>query len=106
MIKVALEINVIQIITIIIQILTLCIILALFNIYRESYKEIKIGYTIGLLLFSLMLILKILSQIIISIFMILSNNPDISLISHEKELLPSLIELIAISVLFYITKKY
>jgi hypothetical protein len=101
-----LDVNTLRIITIIIRILTVCLFFALLNIYRESYKKIKIGFTIGLMIFSLLLILKILSQIIISIFLISTNNPDISIVLRERDLLPAIIEFIAVFVLYHITKKY
>ncbi len=102
-----LDINLLKIlILILVQLLSLSVALRLFIIYRNSYKEIKIGYTIGLLMFSLLFIFKLSIQIIFSIFMISLADADVSRIVEARDLFPSVVELIAISILYKITKDY
>jgi hypothetical protein len=100
------EIGLIKIIIIIIQIVTLCLLLGLFNIYRKSFKEIRIGYTIGLLIFALLLIIKTSVELIIALTTVILGNMDISMLIQDHSLFPAIIELVAISVLYKITKDY
>ncbi|RBQ23571.1 hypothetical protein ALNOE001_08550 [Candidatus Methanobinarius endosymbioticus] len=82
------------------------LLLGLFKIYRKSYKEIRIGYTIGLLIFALLLIFKTTIELIIAIVFLASENPEISIVLQDRDLFPAIIELIVISVLYKITKDY
>lgn len=100
-----LNIGLIQIFTLIIQILTLILLLGLFNIYRKSYKQIKIGYTIGLLVFALLLIFKTIVELTLSIF-ILSTPPINVPIIEDRNFFPAIIQFIAVAVLYKITKDY
>lgn len=102
----ALEIGIVKIIIVIVQIITLILLLMLLNIYRKSYKEIKIGYTIGLIIFALLLILKNITQLLLTILFISVGDPNINIIIQDRDLFPVTIELIAIGVLYKITADY
>lgn len=100
----ALEISMAQIILIILQIITLILLLKLLNIYRKSYKEIKIGYTIGLIIFAALLIVKNITQLSLSMLFLSEGDPH--MLIEDVRLFPSIIELIAIGVLYKITADY
>lgn len=102
----ALEIGIVKIIIVIVQIITLILLLMLLNIYRKSYKEIKIGYTIGLIIFALLLILKNITQLLLTILFLSVGDPNINIIIQDRDLFPAIIELIAIGVLYKITADY
>lgn len=101
----AFEIGIVKIIIIIIQVITLVLLMGLLNIYRKSYKEIKIGYTIGLIIFAFLLIVKSIAQLLISLILI-SSGDSLEIMLQDRDLIPSTIELIAIAVLYKITKDY
>lgn len=102
----ALEIGIVKIIILIVQIITLILLLMLLNIYRKSYKEIKIGYTIGLIIFALLLIIKNIAQLSLSILFLSAGDPNINIMIQNRDLFPTIIELIAIGVLYKITADY
>jgi len=102
----ALDISIMKIIILIIQITTLILLFGLLNIYRKSYKEIKIGYTIGLIIFALLLIMKNIVQLSISVFLIYTGNHSFDILTQDNDLFPTIIELIAVGVLYKITKDY
>ncbi len=88
------------------QTIILILLLGLFNIYRKSYKNIKIGYTIGLLIFALMLIIKSIVEIAVSMSALFIGGSELSSTFPGHLLFETLIELIAIGVLYKITKDY
>lgn len=102
----ALEMGIVQSIIIIIQLITLVLLLGLLNIYRKSYKEIKIGYTVGLIIFAVLLIVKNIAQLSISLFLIYTGDLNSGIIFQDRYLIPSIIELVAIVVLYKITENY
>ncbi len=101
----ALDISFIQILILVFQVVSLILLFGLFNIYRKSYKQIKIGYTIGLLIFALLLIAKSLVELAISMFLISTGNVNAPIV-EDRTLIPATIELIAIAVLYKVTKDY
>ncbi|MCL2115726.1 MAG: hypothetical protein FWH29_05850 [Methanobrevibacter sp.] len=100
----ALEIGMAQIIIIILQIITLFLSLKLLNIYRKSYKEIKIGYTVGLIVFAALILLKNIAQLSLSILFLSTGDQNIMI--QDVRIFPTIIELIAIGVLYKITTDY
>lgn len=84
--------KIIEIALVIIQII---ILIGLFRIYYNNYRKVKIGFAIGLLLFTVILIIG-------NIFAL------ISLVTSESFLpiVENSIELIGIGLLYYISRKY
>ncbi|MBZ9570962.1 hypothetical protein KQY27_05325 [Methanobrevibacter sp. TMH8] len=84
--------KIIEIILVIIQII---ILMGLFRIYYNNYRKVKIGFAIGLLLFTVILIIG-------NVFAL------ISLFTSESFLpiVENLIELIGIGLLYYISRRY
>ncbi|MBM4242187.1 MAG: hypothetical protein FJ150_11125 [Euryarchaeota archaeon] len=85
-----------------------CLLLGLLNAYWETYREVKSGFTIGLLYFSSILLLQ---NIVATIFIALPLVIPIDF--HGSEIhgprlplfLINIVQLIALSILFKITRK-
>ncbi|BBL61009.1 hypothetical protein MARBORIA2_17380 [Methanobrevibacter arboriphilus] len=101
-----LDIGIAKMLILTLKIITLILLLGLFSIYRKSYKKIKIGYTIGLIVFALLLMIKSIIEISVTLYMISTGDPNLSLVLQDRDLLPATIEVIAIGVLYKITKDY
>lgn len=96
--------NLYYIMTLILKIILIVLLLGLLRIYINSYKEIKIGYTAGLILFILLFLIKTVGTlgIVLSASFLLPGQRFPGYTSnmfHE-----TLIDLIAIAVLYKITK--
>lgn len=76
---------------------------ALLYFYIKSYRKIKIGFTIGLILFALLLLLK---GIIIVVFLLLAPYETIIGTPTFPGELVELIELVALAVLLKVTWSY
>jgi len=85
-----------------------CLLLGLLNAYWKTYKEVKSGFTIGLLYFSsILLIQNILATIFIALPLVIPIDFHGSEI-HGPRLplfLINIVQLIALSILFKITRK-
>jgi len=98
--------TIIQYIAVGVGIANVCLLIGLFYFYWNSYREIKSEFTIGLLFFSLVLLLQ---NIAATGFLVLLNftgtgATDIEAIEHLYELLSiNIIQLVALSILFKIT---
>ena len=83
----------------IVEIGNIILIIGLLYYYLKSYREIKIGFTLGLILFVSLLML----QNLFSLFSpIIGNNISINI----HELIGSIIEFVALTTLLIITWKY
>ncbi len=71
----------------------------LIYLYIKSYRQIKIGFTIGLMLFASFLLLR---SIFAVVFLVLDND----MISGNHEFLSSIIEFIALAILLKVTWDY
>jgi len=96
----------IQYVAVGVGIVNICLLIGLFSIYLKSYREMKSEFTIGLLFFSLVLLLQ---NIAATIFLFLLNftgpgATDSEAIGHLLELFSiNIIQLVALSILFKIT---
>lgn len=93
----------IEIATISINVATICILLGLLYIYINSYRQIKIGFTIGLILFAAILLLKNIFDIT---YLIVTGN----MLNHSHDLrgdvIGGIIQFIALTILLKITWDY
>ena len=89
----------IQIADIIVGIANISILLILIHIYIRSYKQIKVGFTIGLMLFALALLFR---SVLTIVFLIIDNQAF--LVDHE--VISDIIELIALVILLKVTWDY
>lgn len=81
------------------EIVNISLLLGLLYLYTKSYRQIKIGFTIGLILFALFLLLRSISTIG---FLILYNDASID----RPILIGGIIEFIALTILLKITWDY
>lgn len=88
----------IKILAIILEIINIGLLSWLLYLYIKSYRQIKIGFTVGLILFASILLLKS----ILSIGFILFSNIRIDI----PYIILSIVQLIALSVLLKITLDY
>ncbi|WP_409199927.1 hypothetical protein [Methanobrevibacter sp. DSM 116169] len=90
--------------TLVLKIMLIIILFELFRIYLDSYKKIKIGYTIGLLLFSsILLFFSIVSFIFVLSSLIIPLNENFPSYTNNM-FVETLIQLIAMGILYKITK--
>ncbi|GAB6055582.1 hypothetical protein JCM15415_08980 [Methanobacterium movens] len=89
----------IKTIAIIIEIANIAILSTLLYLYFKSYRQIKIGFTLGLIFFASMLLIKSVSTIIF-----LMVNPDL-LVGHPVYI-GGFIQFIALLILLKITWEY
>lgn len=85
-----------------------CLLLGLLKAYWKTYKEVKSGFTIGLLYFSSFLLLQnILSTLFIVLPLLIPIEFHGSEIGGPRLplLLINIVQLIALSILFKITRK-
>ena len=88
----------IKILAIVIEIINIGLLSGLLYLYIKSYRQIKIGFTVGLILFASILLLKSILSIVFIIFLFDQiDSPPIVL---------SLIQLIALGILLKITSDY
>jgi hypothetical protein len=96
------------IIAVAVGIANVCLLLFLLNSYWKTYKEIKSGFTIGLLYFSTVLLLQnIVSTIFIAIPLLIPIDINVSEL-HSPRLplfLINGVQLVALSILFKITRE-
>jgi len=93
-------------------VINVCLLLGLLYSYWKTYKQIKSGFTIGLLYFtSLILIQNVVITLFLGLQVILppSPPPEILVSEFHEPVKPlffvNLIQLIALSILFKITRK-
>lgn len=89
----------IKIIALIIEIANIGLLTGLLYLYTKSYRQIKIGFTVGLILFALMLLIK---SILTIVFLIV--DPD--LLIGRPVYIGGIIEFIALAILLKITWDY
>lgn len=89
----------IKIIALIIEIANIGLLTGLLYLYTKSYRQIKIGFTVGLILFALMLLIK---SILTIVFLII--DPDI--LVGRPVYFGGIIEFIALAILLKITWDY
>ncbi len=88
----------IKILAIVIEVMNIGLLSGLLYLYIKSYRQIKIGFTVGLILFASILLLKSILSIGFILFIAIQLNiPFIVL---------SIIQLIALSILLKITLDY
>lgn len=88
----------IKILAIVIEIINIGLLSGLLYLYIKSYRQIKIGFTVGLILFASILLLKSILSIVFILFLFDQiDSPPIVL---------SLIQLIALGILLKITSDY
>lgn len=99
--------NIIQYVAIGVGIANICLLLGLFYIYWNSYQDMKSEFTIGLLFFTLVLLVQ---NIAATIFLVLLNftvgggGELEEAIEHLLELFSiNIIQFVALSILFKIT---
>lgn len=89
----------IKTVAIIIELLNIGLLTGLLYLYTKSYRNIKIGFTIGLILFALMLLIK---SIVTIGFLIVDSEALIG----RPTYIGGIIELIALTILLKITWDY
>lgn len=89
----------IKIIAIIIELANIGLLTGLLHLYTKSYRQIKIGFTVGLILFTLLLLIK---SILVTIFIIVDTDVFIG----RPVYIGGIIELIALTILLKITWEY
>jgi hypothetical protein len=88
----------IKILAISLEIINIGLLSGLLYLYIKSYRQIKIGFTVGLIFFALILLLKSILSIGFILFSNIPLNPPIILLST--------IQLIALAILLKITLDY
>ena len=90
-------------------IINVCLMMGLLYSYYRTYKEVKSGFTIGLLYFTSLILIQ---NIFVSLFLaiqLLFPGPDIVLTEVHEPVKPlliiNLIQLVALSILYKITMK-
>lgn len=91
-------------VVIILKVLVILLLFGLLKIYIDSYKKIKIGYTLGLILFVFIFLFKTISSLIFTLSGLFIVEDLMSFNISRHEFISSFIELIAIGVLYKITK--
>lgn len=102
MIKMAIEIfgyTEIKILATIIELANIGLLTGLLYLYTKSYRQIKIGFTIGLILFALMLLIK-------SILSIVFIMVEVDALIGRPVYIGGIIELIALTILLKVTWDY
>ncbi|MGZ7109666.1 MAG: hypothetical protein ACXVHW_11900 [Methanobacterium sp.] len=89
----------IKIIAAFIELLNIGLLIGLLYLYTKSYRQIKIGFTVGLILFALLLLIK-------SIFTIIFINVDADVFIGRPVYIGGFIELVALIILLKITWDY
>lgn len=89
----------IQIADIIVGIANICILSVLISIYIKSYKQIKIGFTVGLMLFATVLLFR---SVLTIIFLIIDNQTLLG----DHEVISDFILFIALVILLKVTWDY
>lgn len=89
----------IKIIAIIIELANIGLLTGLLHLYTKSYRQIKIGFTVGLILFTILLLIK---SILVTIFIIVDTDVFIG----RSVYIGGIIELIALTILLKITWDY
>ncbi|MGZ7048556.1 MAG: hypothetical protein ACXVH2_04285 [Methanobacterium sp.] len=89
----------IKIIATFIELLNIGLLVGLLYLYTKSYRQIKIGFTVGLILFALLLLIK-------SIFTIVFIIVDADVFIGRPVYIGGIIELIALMILLKITWDY
>lgn len=99
--------NIIQYVAIGVGVANVCLLLGLFYIYWNSYRDMKSEFTIGLLYFTLVLFVQ---NIAATVFLVLLNfsgpqsSENLEAIKHLFELFfINVIQFLALSILFKIT---
>lgn len=99
--------NIIQYVAVGVGIANVCLLLGLFYIYWNSYRDMKSEFTIGLLYFTLVLLVQ---NIAVTIFLVLLNftvtggGEFEEAIEHLLELFSiTIVQFVALSILFKIT---
>ena len=88
----------IKILAITLEIINIGLLSGLLYLYIKSYRQIKIGFTVGLILFASILLLKSILSIVFILFLFDQiDSPPIVL---------SLIQLVALGILLKITSDY
>ncbi|HML04406.1 MAG TPA: hypothetical protein VK426_01400 [Methanobacterium sp.] len=89
----------IKIVAIVIEMANIGLLTGLLYLYTKSYRQIKIGFTVGLILFALMLLLKSISTIV---FLFVDSD----LLIGRPVYIGGIIEFIALAILLKITWDY
>ena len=91
--------------TLILKIILLIVLVILLKIYYDSYKKIKIKYTLGLIIFVVLFIFK--TVITMPFMMDVTFLPHVMFLSYSSNMLfETAVDLIAMLLLYIITKDY
>lgn len=94
------DFNLFRIVTASIIIITIILLLLLIKIYINSYKKIRIGFTLGLILFATFFLIKAL----MSLLLLLHGFTYTDKGANNMIFNDAIIELIAIAILYKITR--
>lgn len=100
----AVEVNFLWYLNIIVKFLVVVVVSGLVKIYLESYKKIKVSYTIGLLMFSIIFLVSAIFAFIFTLLITFNPHDAHSLTINGGKFIESIIQLIAMSILYKITK--
>lgn len=89
----------------IVRFFILILIVCLLKIYVDSYRKINVGYTVGLLIFASVLFIKCFVSFIYSFTVLFGMSYPLIPAFTNNMAIESTIELIAISVLYKITRE-
>ena len=89
----------IKIAAVIIELANIMLLSGLLYLYTKSYRQIKIGFTVGLILFAIMLLIKSISTIV---FLVVDSD----LLIGRPVYIGGIIEFIALAILLKITWDY
>jgi len=89
----------IKITAILIETVNIGLLIGLLYLYTKSYRQIKIGFTVGLILFAIMLLIKSISTIV---FLMVDSD----LLIGRPVYIGGIIEFMALAILLKITWDY
>lgn len=92
----------VEIIYLIVIFINIILLLGLSRIYIKSYRDIQLGFTVGLLIFAILFLIKNIIAFGLTLEVVLSNTSSILI---DRLFIMSLIELIGFSVLYKVTLK-
>ena len=92
-----------------IAVCNICILLLLLDNFYKLYRKVKSDFTLGFLIFVFLLFVKNLAHAFIVLpIMIAGNIHGGSIVSYDitTALIPDVLELIALSIFLYLTRRY
>lgn len=92
-----------------IAVCNICILLLLLDNFYKLYRKVKSDFTLGFLVFVVILLIKNLAHAFIVLpIMVAGNVHGSSIVSYDitTAIIPDILELIALSLFLYLTRKY